>query len=302
MWHSNSIVSLKAIKSILEFMCISPFQKRANHSKFIYYMTLLIVYEITFCTTVYLKFCYSGKLYIHQQRFDTVYFMRHMTWFLQGCLFSFGVIISWSNLSAQELLIERMAALDTRIKSHLKVDLSFRRLNIEFVAYSIAFTIYIFGDYSYDVLYASSNSTHSKIYYFCCCIGTNFFYIYALYAVFWARVFLNRSQHIIEALKVATSQRYISKDALTIIMQLIKLLFDVRESIQSAFGSMLCVVIGQNSILIAISMFLTYNDFDVIFTYNGVNTPLWALGLWLEIIYIVVYFDESGDVVSAIWK
>lgn len=297
MWHLQPVVSLKASRPFLEFMCIVPF--RINRSQFIYYISLLTVYEILFCSSFYMKFFYSGQVYIHLQKFDTVYFSRMMTWWLLARSFSFGVIISLCSRTAQRQLIERMAALDARVKSQLKVDLSFRKLNVDFLACAIAFTIYDYGFYVFDAIY-NAREMATLIYHICVTIGANFFHIYALYTVYWARAFVHRAEHIIDALKVAISQRYISKNSLTIIMELIKLLFDLRESIQNAFGPMLCMIVMGNSFLIAISMFLLFHYFER----SGESVEfwtrysLWALFLWLELFYIVVHFSRIGDVVS----
>lgn len=281
-------------------MCITPLRWRHRFSSC---AILIILFELTFSISFYLKFFHTGQLYFFLQRFDMIYFTRQTTWFLLGRLFTFGVILSVCSRSAQQQLIERMAILDSRVRSHLRVDLSFCRLNIEFVVYSAAFIIYNTSDCFYEIV-RFPESPSSIIYYFCCLIASNFFYIYALYAVFWARVFLNRSRHIVMALKVAVSQRYISKEALTIIMELIKLLFDVRESIQYSFGGILCTIIVSNSFLIAVSMFLICNDYEragVSFDFCF-NYPLWALALWLQIIYVVVFFGDIGEIVSKNWQ
>lgn len=297
MWDSQSIVSLKETKSFLEFMCISPFL--TSRFRFIYYVSLLTVYEILFCSSYYFKYFRSGQVHNHLQKLDTVFFTKMMTWVLIGRSLSFGIILSLCSRSAQRQLLERMAALDARVRSQLMVDLSFRQLNTEFVACGIAFIIYDYGFYIFDAFY-HARELASLIYQLCVTIGANFFHIYALYTVYWARAFANRAEHIIDALKVAISQRYISKNSLTIIMELIKLLFDVRESIQSAFGPTLCMIVMGNSFLIAISMFLLFHYFER----SGESIEfwtrysLWTLFLWLELFYIVVHFSRIGDVVS----
>lgn len=232
-----------------------------NLSQYIFYISLLLAYEVVFLSTFYLKFFYSGEAQAHLVNFDTIFISEHMSWFLLGRFHSIGILLSWSNRSAQQQLLNRMAALDSRLKSQLQVDLSLRQLNIEFIIYSGLTTIY---HYTY---YVSEGIIHgdelvSLIYYFCCTSAAVFYYIYALYTVYWARAFVTRAEHILDALRAVTSQTYISKPALAVVMELIKLLFGVRESIQDAFGSTLCIVFMMNSFLIAVSMFGVIDDFE----------------------------------------
>lgn len=107
MWHSQSINSLKATKSILEFMCISP-NRRTNCFQLIYSMSVLIVYEALFSSMFYMKFFYSGEAYIHLRKFDTTYVAEHMVWFMLGRFFSIGILLSLCILSTQQLLIDQV--------------------------------------------------------------------------------------------------------------------------------------------------------------------------------------------------
>lgn len=190
--------------------------------------------------------------------------------------------------------------MDSRLTSQLQVDLSFRQLNLEFVAYSVIMIIYHFGDYVSEGIHNEDN-LQSLIYYFCVTIASNFFYIYALYTVYWARIFVNRAEHIMDAFRVTISQHHISKKTLTVVMELIKLLFDVRESIQNAFGSTLCIIIVVNSFLIAVSAYGLIDNFqrhDDNPNYFWVNYLLWCFTIWLQFIYVVVFFNKIGEVVS----
>lgn len=298
MWHSQSVVTLKATQSILGFLCISPFQGKNRH-EVIYYLSLLIVYEILFSGTFYLKFFYTGEAYTYANNFDIVYITEHLAWFLIGRVYSLGLILSLCNRSAHRQLINRMATLDSRLEPELKIDLSFRRFNIEFIIYSVTITIYHLVEYVRQGI-DNDDNMQSMIYYFCITIATIFFYIYALYTVYWARVFLNRSEHIMNAFRVTISQENISKRALTIIMELIKLLFDVRESMQNAFGSTLCIIIVVNTFQIAVS---TYGLLDNFLRHDGtvcfwLNYLWWSLTIWLEFTCVIVFFSRIGDVVS----
>lgn len=197
--------------------------------------------------------------------------------------------------------MDRLIALDIRLESYLKVKFTFSRLNVEFITYSIAIFVYYLGSYFLEGIRNEDNLV-SWIYYFCCPIAATFYFVYALYMVYWARVFLNRSDHILNALETITSQTNVSKSGLTVVMELVKLLFDMRESVQDAFGSMLCIIVVENSFLIAISMFSLIEAFqqNLEGDFFWAERLLWALALWLEFIYIVVCFSGIGDVVSKI--
>lgn len=296
MLHSQSIVSLKATQPCLEYLCILPFQRKSRF-EVIYYISVFLVYEIVFSTSFYLKFFHTGEACHHAENYDIIYISEHMGWFLVGRIFSLGLILSLCNRSSHQQLIDRMAALDIRLNAVLSVDLSFRQLNIEFIVYSVTSTVYFFSNYVKEGIYHEDN-LQSFIYYFCVTIASNFFYIYALYTVYWARVFVNRAEHIINAFKTEISQPNISKQSLTVVMELIKLLFDVHESIQNAFGSTLCIIVVVNSFLIAVSTYGLIDNFQRQSLYFWINYSLWCFAIWIEFIYIIVFFDKIGDVVS----
>lgn len=282
-------------------MCVLPFQGK-NRYEVIYYISLLIVYEVVFSSTFYLKFFYTGEAYIHAGRFDITYISEHMAWFLIGRVYSFGLILSLCNRSAHRQLMQRLAALDSRLEPELKVDLSYRRLNIEFFIYCAIIITYHFGNYVSEGI-RNEDNLQSFIYYFCITIAVIFFYIYALYTVYWARVFVNRAEHIMDAFKVTTSQNHIWKQTLTIIMEMIKLLFDARESIQNAFGSTLCIIVVVNSFQVAVSMYGLIDNFQrhdgsIYFWFNYL---WWSMTIWLEFTYIIVIFSKIGDVVSTVY-
>lgn len=298
MLQSHSIISLKATKLILEYACILPFQE-IKRFQFSYYVTLLLAFEVVFSCSVYLKFFYNGEAYIHIDNYDIFYIAYHLVWFIMGRLFTLSAIISLWNRSSQRELMSQIAALDARITSNLRIELTFHKLNIEFITYSIASTVYEFGYFAVEGVRNKDNWA-SLTYFFCCTYAVNFHFIYALYMVYWARVFLNRSDHVIDALEAATSQKHVSKSALTIIMESVKLLFDVHETIQNTFGSMLCIIVMQNSFLIAASMYrvieiIEQNEESV---YTLANQLVWFSILWMELIYIVVFFSRIGNVVS----
>lgn len=190
-----------------------------------------------------------------------------------------------------------MDVLDMHIKSQLRIDVSFRQMNIEFIIYGVGAAIYNFVYYLFDV---GEMGLESIIYYGCCTISAIYFYVYGIYTVYWARLFINRAEYIIDTLKTAASQKYISKQSLTIIMQLIKLLFDVRECIQDAFGSTLCIILVANSIFIAVPLFALIDHFERNSgsTYFYSTYSLWTLALCVKFIYIIVFFSRIGDVVS----
>lgn len=299
MWRSESINSWKATKSILEFMCVSPFQEIKRY-QITFYIALLLVYEVVFSGSIYMKFFYNGEAYVHIDNYDICYITDHIVWFGMGRMFNFGVILSLNNRLSQRELMNRMALLDVRLASILKVEPKFLRLNIEFIIYSVASSLYNYGYFVAEGI-RNEDSWESLAYYFCSSYSANFYYIYAMYIVYWARVFLNRSEHVIDALQVVTSQKYISKIALTTIMELIKLLFDVRDTIQNAFGSMLCIIIIENSFLIAFSMYTIIELFmqNEESLYMWTYQLLWVLYLWLELVYIAAFFSKIGDLVSS---
>lgn len=298
MWHSQSIVSLKATKSILQYICVSPFQG-INRSQYIYYFSILVLFEALFMGSFYIKFFYNKEIYIHWDEYDTLYFVEHITWFLMGQCFSIAIILSLCSRSAQQKLIKRVIALDARLESQLKINLSFRRLNIEFIVVSACTTFYMFTYYLVESICNKSNAS-SLIYNFSITLAADFFCIFSFYTVYWARVFVNRSKHIMDTLKVTISQRHISKQTLTIVMELIKLLFDVRESIQNAFGSMLGIIIIVNSFLIAHGMFGLIHNFErnIKHVYFWLDYLGWSSILWSQLIYVIVCFSKIGDVVS----
>lgn len=280
-------------------MCISPFQ-RVNRQEIIYYISILIVYEVVFSSTFYLKFFYTGEANVHVKDFDIIYITEHLAWFVIGRMYSLGLVLSLCNRSAHQQLLNRVAALDIRLDSELRVNLSYFQLNVEFALYCAISTIYHFGDYVSEGIHNEDN-LQSLIYYFGVTIAANFFYIYALYTVYWARVFVNRADLIMDAFKVTLSQRHVSKRTLAIIMELIKLLFDVRESIQNAFGSTLCIILVMNTFLVAVSTYGLIDNFDRYdqnYFYFWANYLLWCLTIWIQFIYIVVCFNKIGDVVS----
>lgn len=298
MWQSQSIVSLKATKYFIRFLCVSPSQGilRSNNA---YYILLLLTFEAIFSIAFYMKLFYDGEFNLHWEQYDTFYIVEQITWFFIGHAYSIAVVLSLSSRAAQQELIKQLTVLDIRLESQLKVDLSFRRLNIDFTVLCGGSSLYLLVYYACESIYNKPNM-QSLVYNFCVSFAANFFYIYAFYTVYWARVFINRAGHIMDAFLVAISQQHISKRTLTIIMELITLLFDVRESIQNAFGSVLCIKILVNTFLIAQGMFGFIHNFernkDYIFFW--LEYLWWSLTLWSEFIYVIVFFSKIGDVVS----
>lgn len=300
MWHSQSIVSLKATKSILEYFCISPFPEK-YWSQWTCYFSFIFVYEIVFFSAFYHSIIQTGDFSTHAHNYDTFYCLHQMRRFVVGTFFCFCIIISLCNRSAQLQLLSRMAALDIKIKSHLRIEPSFRRLNIEFILFCVLVTVYNYGAFVFHV-YSKFDLNHvtQQIYYFCSTLSEIYFYSYGFYTVYWARAYTYRSGYIIDALKAAMSQRSISKPSLSIILELIKLLFDVRESIQDAFGSILFMIVS------VITFESAESSFGVVHIYERhpdriylwLDYIVWFLFLWSQLTFIFASFNKIGDVVS----
>lgn len=302
MWQSQTNFSLNIIQTFLEIYCIAP-----SHRQFFqtFYFWFLIAFEALFNVTIYLKFFYYGGFLEHMT--DTVRTSLRIVFFLQGRLYCFGVLLSACSRSAQQTLFDQMKILDSRLWSHLHIEPSFRRFNIEFVALTIVVTSYFCGYFFYLAM-RSRSDVLIILYCFCCLFADHFFTIYLLYMVYWARVFLNRSEYVIEALRVLFMAEYVSKNSMTAIMELLKLLFDVRESIQDAFGSMLSVIIFLNSIQIAVTLYAfihnmaRYNIFNENYNIYGTIITMfyliWCLLYSMRLAYVIVFFSKIGDVVS----
>lgn len=299
MWCSESIVSLKISKGILEYICISPFHG-INRLQVVYYIKLLLVYELVFSSSFYLTFFHSGEAHVHLEKYDAFYVVEQIARFMMGRIFSLGVMYSLCSRSAQLQLQKRIASLDYQLTSQLRVYPSFHRINIHFIVCCVVIAIYHYSDY---LLYRIFDVQHipSVVYYFCCMSATVYFHFYGIYTVYWARAYLDRSEHITTALRDATSQRFISKKALTAIMESIKLLFDVRESIQDAFGSMLCIIVMVNSFHTAQSMFAFIHKYEreAEHFYLWFDYLIWSVTLWSELAYVTIYFTKIGDNVSS---
>lgn len=305
MGFSQSIVSLKPIKWMLESMCILPFQE-SSRSQYAYYIATFLVYEIVFFSVFYLSLFSSGAVKIHADDYDTFYFIKLIKRSGMGACFGLSVIFSMCSRSAQLELQKRMNALDIMLTSVLRVEPSFCRLNIEFILCCIVIAIYYYGDYFF-YLFAYAKLTELshiiyQIYYGGVIYAETFFYVYGFYATYWARAYLQRSEYIIEALKTALSQKFISKPSLSIILEMIKLLFDVRESIQDAFGSILFMIILVMTFEAAESSFATIHvcerEPENIATW--LDYLVWFLLLWSELVYIFVSFNRIGEVVSEV--
>lgn len=298
MLHSQSIASIKSTKIILEFFGILPFEE-IKCFQWIYYISLLLVFEVLFSTSIYLLYFNGAEAYSEIFNYESIYFhiAEDITWYFLGRFFSFGVLLTLCNRSAHRELIKRMAVLDIHVKSQLRIDVSFCRMNIEFIIFGIGSFLYNFVYYAVD---ATEMDLNSVIYYGCCTMSAIYFFVYGVYTVYWARVFTNRAEYIIDALKTATSQKYISKQSLTIVMQLIKLLFDVRECIQDAFGSTLCIILVSNAIFIGVPLFALIDNYERDSGSTGfyANYSMWTLALSSEFIFITVFFSQIGDVVS----
>lgn len=300
MWHSQSIVSLKATKSIFEYLCISPFQGR-NRFQYIYYILVFLVYAILFLSAFYSALIYTDDLRESAENYDTIFILSVILNLAMGPCFGLGIIFSLCSRSAQLKLQNRMSALDIKIKSHLRVEPSFRRLNIEFVTCCVLTAAYFYGDFSYFV-YIRFNQEHFvwRIHVFCGTFSAVYFYLYGFYTTYWARVYINRSKCIIDALETATSQKFISKPSLSIILELINLLFDVRESIQDAFGPILFMIIFAITIGSAesSSTMIHVLERQPERKYYYLDYGFWFLVLWSELTFIFVSFNKIGNVVS----
>lgn len=299
MWHSQSITSLKATKSILEYLCISPIKER-NCAKYIYCISFVLIHQIVFIGTFYHSMIYTSEFRIHANDYDTFYFVRQMKKFAMGPCFSLGVILSMCSRSAQLKLQKRLATLDIKLKSHLRIEPSFRRLNIEFITGWILITAYFYGGL-FCFLYNrfDLNYITRHIYYSCSLFSGVYFYFYGLYTVYWARTYNNRSEYIFNALKTMTSQKFISESSLSIILELINLLFHVRESIQNAFGPILFMIVlvmtfeSAESSFGVIHIYERHPESNFLYDYLS-----WFLILCTEFVLIFVCFNKMGNVVS----
>lgn len=301
MWHSQSIVTLNATKNILKFICIAPFRDE-HHFHFIYYASVLIAFQTIFLTSFYIKLFYLGEIHSHLITYDTFYFVEQITWIVISYGFTGAIWLSMQNHSDQMELLQRMAILDSHLRLQLRVNLSYRRYNIQFIISFLLITVYLTAYFACSTYYYPINIA-TTIYDFCVTIAAAFLYISAFYTIFWAQAFVNRAEYIIDALKMATSQRHISKRTLTVISEAINMLFNVRESIQDAFGSILFVIIFVNSFLIAEGVFGAIHNYErnresqaFWIDYMG-----WSLTLWSEFTCVIVYFSRVGDVVSDLW-
>lgn len=295
MWHSQSIISLKATKTILEYTCIFPFQE--NWTQCIYNISIFLLYEILFFGTFYLSMVSTGDIYTHANNYDTLYIVHQIAEFSMGPCFGLGIILSLCSRSDQLKLQKRMATLDIKLKSHLGVEPSFRRLNIEFIMCLTVVTMFYCVDYFYFVF---SLTIVNHIFFLCCITSAIYFYWYGFYIVYWARAYIHRSDYIIDALKTATSQKCISKPTLSMILELINLLFEVHESIQDAFGSILFMII------LVITIGSAESSFGVVHVFERhpeqidifLDWVTWFIILWLELTIIFASFNRIGNVVS----
>lgn len=222
-----------------------------------------------------------------------------LTWFFLGRAFTIGVYLTLWNQTEHQQLIDQVAAFDDRLKFHFGTILSFRRLNIEFIVYAVAITAYHLKYFTDPGIYSRDN-LFNVVFYFCCTIADYFFSMYAIYMVYWARVFLDRSAQVIEALRAVTTTKYICKNSMRVVLELLKLVFDVHASIQNSFGSMLFIIIAMYSFIMAVVIFVTMKKLfecvdclDLLVIYFS-----WALPLCLKFGGIIVFFSRIGDVVS----
>lgn len=300
MWHSHCIVSLKIPKSILEHFCISPFEER-RQSQCIYYFSFFLLYGIVFFGTFYLSVIYTRDLHIHANDYDTFYFVKQMKRFAMGPCFCFGIILSLCSRAAQLKLQKQLMALDVKLKSHLRIEPSFSRLNFEFCICCVLVAIYNYGNHIYYT-HRKFDLNHAveQIYYSCSILSEIYFYCYGFFTIYWARMYINRSEYIIDALKTMTSQKCISKRSLSLILELINLLFEVRESIQNAFGTILFLVILVMTLESAESSFGVLHSYErkPHRTYMWLDYLFWFLVLWSELTFIFMFFEKIGEVVS----
>lgn len=182
----------------------------------------------------------------------------------------------------------------------LRVKPSFRQLNIEFIYCFAIIVLYHYGDYLYFYGNLDLEQMPLQIYKICSRHSTVYFYLYGLFAVYWARAYIKRSEYIIDALRAVTSQKFISKSSLSIILELIKLLFDVRESIQESFGPMLFMIISLISLQSAESIFGVIHKYerDPAGYYNWLAYLMWLVTLSIEFACIFAFFTKIGGVVS----
>lgn len=303
MWHSQSIASTMATRSVLEYFCISPFQERYRFYC-TYYISFFLVYGIVFFSSFYLSLIYSGEVFDHAQIYDTFYFVKETKRVIMGPCFCIGIIISLCSRSAQLQLLERMAALDVELKSQLGIEPSFRSLNIEFIVCCLIFAIYDFGsNFYYDDFYLPKldfGIIMSQIYYACFILSGVYFYCFGFYTGYWAQAYIKRSEYVIDALKATMSQKFLPKSTLSNTLKLVNLLFGVRESIQDAFGSILFMIILVMTLDLAESSFSTVHLYErpTKHYYLWLDYLFFFSILWAEFSFIFVSFNKIGDVVS----
>lgn len=209
MWYSQSIVCLKPSKSVLEYFCISPFQGEGRFQS-TYYISVILVYEIVFCSTFYLSLIYTGDVSVHMDNYDTFYFVQQFFRFALGPSLGIILILSLASRSAQLQLLKRMTVLDLKIKTQLGIEPSFCQLNLEFISCCAVIAVYNYGDYVYHGIFDFEHIA-SQMYKICCRHSVVYVSLYGFYTVYWARAYINRSEYIIDALRGVVAQELISK-------------------------------------------------------------------------------------------
>lgn len=300
MWLSQSLVSLKASKSILEYSCICPFRERPRF-QCTYYILFFLVSIIVFFGSFYYSLIYSGDLRTHMEDYDTFYIARQIKRLTRGLFFCLIIILSMCSRSAQLKLHKQMADLDIKLKSYLGVEPSFCRFNFEFIVTCGLNVVYHYGSISYHI-FSLLDPKHISwhIYLYCSILILIHFFVYGVYTIYWARAYVYRSEYIIDALKTAISQRFISKSSLSMIMEMINLLFDIQETIQNAFGSILFVIISWTTLETAHLIFslihLYERERDQIFIW--LDYLIWSSIVWAVFVSVFVSFSKIGGIVS----
>lgn len=305
MSESKFIISVQPANTFLAFICVSPFewnenelQRNLNYKCYhiLYHVTSLLVYEMIFFPMIYLNFF---KTKMDSNISDTCIFAA---WILIGCLFTVGVLLSIFNRSAQMQLFYEVNKFDVELRVKLKIVMSYRRLNFIFTVIVFQLVFFHLSFYIYLGIYYE-DKVLQWLFYLCCTISDTYFSVYSVYIIYWGKVFVQQSNHLIDGLEVLTMMSFISTETFQDILELIKISCVVRDCISEAFGSMLFLLITLYSLTIAISVYV------VIHTIGSPNESildvaiymLWTIPLWIKLCSIVVVFNQFGVLVSP-WR
>lgn len=232
---------------------------------------------------------------------DTVRISIRIYFFMAGRLCSFSALISFCNRVAQTELMRKIRCLDAELQIHLHIRPSFRRFNIEFTILSTIITVYFAGFFSFQML-RNQDDTYTIMYYACCYFADWYFSIYLVYMVYWVRILLDRSSHLVEAFETIFVATRISEHSLTVCMDLLKLVFSIRDNIQLAFGSILLIEIPLYALQIAVSLYAVIH-YQIEMAWVTTTKPSatfylsYCLLHWSQLVYVIGFYAKIGDIV-----